>query len=133
MSKSAIYTVNSTPTTITPNDIIPLGATNRRFGCNILQDGNTITLSGKGYYLITVSSTITPLVIGNVGITMLKDGIEVIGASATGSVSTVGNSVAIPINAIVRNMNDCDSSIISFVLETTASSIDNFAVSIIKL
>lgn len=133
MSKSAIYTVNSTPTTVVPDNIIPLGSTIRRFGCNIAQDGNTITLSGKGYYLVSVSATVNPTAIGNVGITMLKDGAEVTGASAIESVAAADNSVAIPITAIVRNNCDYDSSVISFVLDTTTSNVVNFAVSIVKL
>ena len=133
MSKSAIYTVNSTPTSVTPSNIIPLGGTIRRYGCNVAQDGNTITISGKGYYLINVSSTVTPTAIGNVGVTMLKDGVSVTGATATGSVSTVGDSTTLPIVAIVRNNCDCGSSVISFVLNTIASSVDNFAVSVVKL
>lgn len=133
MSKSAIYTVNSTPITVTPNNIIPLGATIRRFGCNISQDGNTITITGKGYYFIDVSATVNPTAVGNVGITILKDGAPITGASVIGSVSTANNSVALPITAIVRNNCDCDSSIISFVLDTTTSSVVNLAVTVAKL
>ena len=133
MSKSAIYTVNSTATSVTPNNIIPLGNTIRRFGCNVAEDGNTIILKGKGYYLIEANAIVTPTAIGNVGVTMMKNGVAVIGATGIGSVSTVGNSVTIPITAIVRNSCDCDSSIISFVLNTTASSVINFSVSVVKL
>ena len=133
MSKSAIYTVNSTATTVTPGSIIPLGSTIRRFGCNISQDGNTITLTGKGYYLIHVSATVNPTAAGNVGITTLKDGIPVTGGTASGSTTTANNSVSIPITAMVRNLNDCDTSIISFNLDTTTSSVANISVSIIKL
>lgn len=133
MSKSTIYTANTMATTVTPGNIIPLGATIRRFGCNIAQDGNTITLTGKGYYLINVSATVNPTAIGNVGITMLKDGVPVVGATVSGSVSTANNSAALPITAVVRNNCDCDTSIISFILNTTTSSIVNFAVNVEKL
>ena len=50
MSKSAIYTANTSAQTVAVNDVIPVGITSRRFGCNIRQDGNTITLLGQGYY-----------------------------------------------------------------------------------
>jgi hypothetical protein len=133
MSKSIIYTVNSTSTTVEATNIIPLGSTIRRFGGNVSQDGNSITITGKGYYHISVSATVTPEAVGNVGITTLKDGVPVTGGSAVGSVSTVGNSTTLPINAIVRNTCDCDSSVISFVLNTTTSNVDNFAVSVVKL
>ena len=58
MSKSAIYTANTSAQTVAVNDIIPVGTTSRRFGCNIRQDGNTITLLGQGYYHVTVSATL---------------------------------------------------------------------------
>ena len=133
MSKSALYTVMSTATSVAVGGIIPLGTTIRRFGCNIVQDGNVITLRGKGYYLITVSATVNPTAIGNVGISMLKDGVPVTGAIATGSVSTANNSVSLSFIATVRNDCDCDSSIISLLLNETASSVTNFAVSTVKL
>lgn len=133
MSKSAIYTANTTATTVTAGDIVPLGTTIRRFGCNVAQDGNAITFSGKGYYLINVSATVNPTAIGNVGITMLKDGVSVVGANVSGSVSTANNSVALPMTAIVRNKCDCDTSFVSFVLDTTTSSVVNFAVTVEKL
>lgn len=133
MSKSAIYTVNLTPTTVSPAGVIPLGATIRRFGCNIMQDGNTITITGRGYYLISVSATVTPTTAGDVGVTILKDGVEVTGATATDSVSTVGDSASISLTAILRNGCDCGNSLITFVLNTTESSVENFAVTIVKL
>jgi hypothetical protein len=85
MSKSIIYTVNSTSTTVEATNIIPLGSTIRRFGGNVSQDGNSITITGKGYYHISVSATVTPEAVGNVGITTLKDGVPVTG----GSVETI--------------------------------------------
>ena len=57
MSKSAIYTANTSAQTVAVNDIIPVGTTSRRFGCNIRQDGNAITLLGQGYYHVTVSAS----------------------------------------------------------------------------
>lgn len=133
MSTSTIYTVNSTANSVTPTNIIPLGNTVRRFGCNLAQNGNTISLKGRGYYLINAAITLTPTAIGNVGVTMSKDGAAVTGASGVGSVSAVGNSVTIPITAVVRNACDCDSSILSFVLDTTAATVVNIAVSAVKL
>ena len=133
MSKASIYIVNATPTTVAPGNVIPLGNTVRRFGCNIAQDGNTITLKGKGYFVVNANVTATPTAAGNVGITMLKNGVAVIGANGVNSVSAVGNSANVSITAIIRNMCDCDSSIISFVLDTTESSVDNVAISICKI
>ena len=46
MSKSAIYTTNTSKPTVAVGGVVPVGVTTRRFGCNIKQDGNTITLCG---------------------------------------------------------------------------------------
>lgn len=133
MSKSAIYTAMTIPTAVAVNGTLPLGTTIRRFGCNLAQDGNTISVTGKGYYLVNVSVTAAPTVAGSVTITLYKDGVPATGATATSSVSTAGNLTAIPITAIVRNACDCDSSILSFVLTGTDSTVSNVAVTVAKL
>ena len=43
MSKSAIYTTNTTGATVPVDGIIPVGNTTRRYGCNIKQDGHACT------------------------------------------------------------------------------------------
>ena len=44
MSKAAIYTTNVSGATVAAGGIVPVGGTTRRYGCNIKQDGNTITV-----------------------------------------------------------------------------------------
>lgn len=133
MSKSAIYTAMTTPTSVAVNGTVPFGTTIRRFGCNIAQDGNAITIRGKGYFLVTASITAAPAAVGTVTVSMNKDGVPVSGATASSSVSTAANPTALPITAIVRNACDCDSSALSFALDGTASSVQNVAVTVVKL
>lgn len=133
MSKSALYTALTTPTSVSSGSIIPLGTTIRRFGCNVSQDGNTISIKGKGYFLVNVSVTAAPAAVGAVTATLNKDGVPVTGATASGSVSTAANPTALPITAIVRNACDCDSSILSLVLSGQASTVQNVAVTVVKL
>lgn len=133
MSKSAIYTALTTATAVAVNGTIPLGATIRRFGCHIRQDGNSITVSGKGYYKVTVSATVVPDAAGTVTIALNKDGVPVAGAQASETVTAAATSVAMPIVTIVRNVCDCDSAVLSFVLKDAASSITNFAATVEKL
>lgn len=133
MSKSAIYTAMTTPTSVAVSGILPLGTTIRRFGCNVTQDGNTINIKGKGYFLVMASITAAPDAVGTVTVSMSKDGVPVSGATASGSVSTAANPAALPITAIVRNACDCDSSILSFNLSGTASTVQNVAVTVVKL
>ena len=133
MSKSAIYTTNTTAPTIAVDGIIPVGTTTRRYGCNIRQDGNAITLCGQGYYLVNVSATVTPTAAGTVSVTAQKDGIDIVGATGSETVANVSNAANISITAIVRNACGCDSSILSFILGGVAAVVDNFAVTVYKL
>lgn len=133
MSKSAIYTAMTAPTSVAIGSTVPLGTTIRRFGCNIAQDGNAITIKGKGYFLVTASITAAPDAVGTVIVSMSKDGVPVPGATASGSVSTAANPAALPITTIVRNACDCDSSALSFTLDGTASTVQNVAVMVVKL
>lgn len=133
MSKSAIYTAMTTPTSVAVNGTVPLGTTIRRFGCNIAQDGNAITVKGKGYFLVTASITAAPDAVGTVTVVMSKDGVPVSGATASSSVSTAANPTALPIADIVRNACDCDSSALSFTLDGAASTVQNVAVTVVKL
>ena len=133
MSKSAIYTTNTTAPTIAVDGIIPVGTTTRRYGCNIRQDGNAITLCGQGYYLVNVSATVTPTSAGTVSVTAQKDGVDIVGATGSETVAAVSNAANISITAIVRNACGCDSSILSFILGGVAAVVDNLAVTVEKL
>lgn len=133
MSKSAIYTVNTNIPTLTASSIIPINSTNRRYGCNLRQDGNTITMLGQGYYLINVSATVTPTAAGTVSVTAQKDGVAIIGATASETVTTTTSTVNLNITAITRNTCGCDSSLLSFVLDGVGAVINNFAVTVEKL
>lgn len=131
MSRSAIYTTNVTASAVAVGDLIPLGSTSRRYGCNLRQDGNGITATGAGYYLVTMSATVAPTAAGAVTITGQKDGVAIIGATAT-STAAAGAATDLAFSTVVRNIG-CDSSILSFVLTGAAATVSNFAVSVVKL
>lgn len=133
MSKSAIYTTNTSAPTVAVGGIIPVGNTTRRYGCNVKQDGNTITLCGNGYYLVNVSATVTPSAAGTVSVTAQKDGVAIIGATGSETVAAAADSVTIGLTAIVRNACCCESSILSFVLGGVAAVVNNLAVTVVKL
>ena len=90
MSKSAIYTTNVSAPTVAVGGIVPFGTTTRRYGCNIRQDGNAITLCGQGYYLVNISATLAPTAAGTVSLTAQKDGVAIIGATASQTVAAAG-------------------------------------------
>lgn len=128
MSRSAIYTANTTPTALAVGNIIPVGTTVRRFGQCIRQDGNTITLAGPGYYLVNASATVAPTAAGTVSVTGQKDGVAVIGATTT----VAAESANLSLDFIVRNVG-CGSSILSFALGGAESTVSNLAVTVTKL
>lgn len=132
MSKSAIYTTNVSNPTVAVGGIVPVGSTTRRYGCNIRQDGNAITLCGQGYYLVNVSATVAPTAAGTVSLTAQKDGVAIIGATAAQTVAA--NGVAnLTIAAIIRNACGCDGSLLSLALDGVASVINNLAFTVEKL
>lgn len=132
MSKSAIYTTNVSAPTVAAGGIIPLGTTTRRFGCNVRQDGNAITLCGQGYYLVNVSATITASAAGTATLTAQKDGVAIIGATASQTV-TANGVTNISLTAIVRNACGCESSLLSLLLGGVAGVVNNLAVTVEKL
>lgn len=133
MSQAIIQTVNANNQVLTVNSLIGLGTTTNRYGCGLNQNGNGIEISGSGYYEIKANVTITPTAAGNVTINMQKNGINVPGASAIGSVTTVGNSTTVPIDFIIRRpCAYCDNAdIITFSVDAAAT-INNITVQIIK-
>ncbi len=132
MSKSAIYTTNVSNPAVEVGGIVPVGSTTRRYGCNVRQDGNAITLCGQGYYLVNASATVAPSAAGTVSLTAQKDGVAIIGATASQTVAASGVA-NLNITGIVRNACGCDGSLLSLVLGGVASVINNLAVTVEKL
>lgn len=132
MSKSAIYTVLTTPTALQDGDTIPIGTTQRRYGCNVSQEGNTIHLCGRGYYKVTAILTVLATAATPVTFSMLNDGVQVIGAEVTATVAGTSDEVVLPISAIVRNTCDGTSNL-SFKISGNDGTADNFTVVVEKL
>ncbi len=132
MSKSLIQTVNTSQQTVAVDSIISLGSVLHRFGCNSRLNGNAIELRGEGYYTVDVDATVTPTAIGNVTITLFKDGVAIPSATATNSVSTVGNSTTLPINTTIRLGCNCDRASLTVVLVAGEGTVNNISVRVIK-
>ena len=133
MSKSAIYTTNTSKPTVAVGGVVPVGVTTRRFGCNIKQDGNTIILCGQGYYLVNVSATVAPTAAGAVSLTAQKDGVEIIGATTAATATGASDELNLSITALIRNACGCESSILSLVLGGTEAVVNNLSVVAEKL
>lgn len=134
MCKSLIYTANTTPLAATVGAPINIGTTVRRIGNGIIADETSFRLRDAGYYDITVSATFTAAAPGDVTIAVYRDGVPIIGAEATETVTTANveyRSVTVP--TTVRVHCNHDSAMITIIPETTAPTITNLAVQIEKV
>ena len=135
MSKSAIYTVNTSAQSVAVNGVINPGTVIRRFGPNLGLSGNAIQIDGAGYYDIDASITAAPTAAGTVTVTVYKDGVAIPGATASQSTGTAGNPVNISISSLVREFCPCCDGLsnLTFVLTGTAASVTNVAIVVEKL
>ena len=133
MSRSLIQTVNQSTQAVANNSIISLGSVLRRFGCNCRLSGNAIEVDGQGYYTIDADVTVAPTTAGTVTVALYNNGVPITGAIATGSVSTAGNPVTLPITTTIRQGCCCDSAdSITCVLVTGTGNVTNISVRVEK-
>lgn len=133
MSRSLIQTVNQSSQTVAANSIIDLGSVIRRFGCNLRLNGNAIEVDGAGYYTIDCNVTIAPTAAGNVTVAIFKNGVQLTGATATGSVSTAGNLITLPVQTTIRESCPCDGgTALTLVLIAGPGTVSNVAMRVEK-
>jgi len=126
MGKSLIYTVNNAPQTVDANGIVNPGTIIRRYGCNFNLMGNAVTLSGNGYYDITANVVVTPDAVGNITATLLKNGAPIPGATATGSVATVGYTTTLTIPPVEREFCCCEQTEVITLQLSDAATVENY-------
>lgn len=133
MSRSLIQTANQSSQSVTAGSVISLGQALRRYGCNCRLNGNAIEIEGAGYYTISGTVTLTPAAVGNATVSLLLNGQPISGATSTGSVSTVGNSVTLPIETTVRQGCNCEgASAITCTLTVGDSTVTNISLRVEK-
>ena len=134
MSKSLLYTVNTSVQEVPINGIIEPGTTIRRFGQNIVLSGNGIQIEGAGYYEINADFTLAPTAAGEATITAYLDGVAIPGATATVTATAGGDFINLSIVAVIKEGCPCCNGVktLTFVLSDTASSITNSAIVVEK-
>ena len=133
MSKSLIQVANQSSQTVANNSIISLGSVLRRFGCNCRLTGNAIEVNGAGYYTIDCAVTVEPTSAGEVSVALFNNGVQITGAIATGSTTTAGNPVTLPITTTIRQGCCCDNADnITCVLLNGAGTVTNISLRVIK-
>lgn len=109
MARSLIQTANQSTQNVTSNSIIALGSVQRRFGCNLRMSGNAIEIDGEGYYTIKCDVSVAPTAAGPVTVALYKNGAQIPGAIAYGTVATAGSPISLSMNTTVRQGCCCDS------------------------
>lgn len=136
MSRSAIYTTNSSVQEVPLNGIINPGTVIRRFGCNLYLSGNGIREIGEGYYEYNITVTAASTAAGEVTITAYKDGVAIPGATASETVAAADDLANLSLDFILREPCACcedGGSSITFVLTGTASNVNNIAIAANKI
>lgn len=135
MSRSAIYVANISSQNVLENGVINPGTIVRRFGPNLNLAGNAIQVAGAGYYDINATITLDPSEAGTATIKILKDNIEIQGATASAAVASDTSIVTLPLSALIReNCSCCDGlSNLTFVLEGIGAEVTNVAIVIEKI
>ena len=132
--KSVIYVANPAGTSVVAGGTIPLPTTVRRRGCRFSSNGNGASIAAAHcdeYYDVYVNVSFTAIAAGNVTISLIQDGTEVIGANQTITVTTEGaQSVAVSCPAVVR-VNACNTSALS-ITSSAAITVTNAALKVIE-
>ena len=105
--KSLIYTALTSPTAVLANGNIPLGALVRRYGCALAVNGDGVNVSEPGYYDIAASITALPTAAGAITASVLVDGVQIPGATATATAAAAGDAVNLSIASVLRKCG-CD-------------------------
>ena len=134
MSKALIYTANTAGAEVAIGNTIPVGSIIRRYGRCIDATGSAINLTDAGYYLVDVSVSATAAATGDVTLSLAQDGVLIPGATATVTVATVNTQVVnLKIVGIVRVMCCNPSSLSVVVGGTTAPTVENMTMSVVKV
>lgn len=132
MARSLIQVANQSTQAVAINSIIPLGSTQRRYGCNLRLSGNGIEVNGEGYYTIDADVSIAPTAAGNVTVALYNNGVQIPGAIAYGSVSTAANLANLCINTTIRQRCCDDADNLTLVLIEGAGNVQNVSVRVVK-
>lgn len=107
MSRSLIYTVNSSTQEIADGGTVALGSIVHRYGCNLSLSGNTILAEGAGYYGINCTVIAAPTEVGTITATLYRNGVEIPGAKASFTVSAANDIVTLTVPGVLREPCAC--------------------------
>lgn len=96
-NKSLIYVANTANTSVIAGGTIPLPTVVRRKNCKLAGSGTGVIITNKNrcdeYYNVEVNVTFTAVAAGNVTINLLQDGVQVVGGTASVTITTAGTQI----------------------------------------
>ena len=133
MSKSLIYSANTSGVTPAIGSTVPVGSIIRRKGNCIDANGSAVNLREPGYYAVAISATLTADAVGTVTLNLQQNGVNVPGATASVAITTAGTQVEnVAIVAIIRVLCCGDAALSVSVGGTTAPTISNMAITVTR-
>lgn len=130
--KSYVKTVNSNSTSVLANSVVPIGTTlvTGYDRCNIERIGNSIVIYDRcsNGYKVTANVTFTAPVAGDITLLMQQNGVNIVGATASTTVTTAATEVRnLSFSTIVKSTSGTPNDIITLLtgsLAITASNVE---------
>ena len=94
--------------------------------------GNTVNITGAGYYDVDASVTVAIAAAGTVTATLFKDGVAVPGATASAS-GAAGAPVVLAFPALVRQACCASGAALTLVLTGAAATVNNVAMRVQRI
>ena len=121
-----ISSYEATTQTIATGGAYVFGTNRISTGCTIAHNAGstTFTLAKPGYYYVTFNTTFTTDATGDATVELQNGGVAVPGASATETVTTIGNTKSLAFSTIIRVLPSCCAVDNSTTLTFVATGID---------
>lgn len=134
MSKSLIYTANTSGVAVPIGNTVPVGSIIRRYGKCIDATGAAINVQEAGYYTVDVSASVTAAAAGDVILALTQDGVPVPGARAAATITTATTQVVnLSFDAVIRVMCCGNANLSVLVSGTATPTVQNMAVRVVKV
>ena len=131
MANSLIMMTTTTSSPVVANGIIPLTTITRRRGQVINGGTNSVLLGRPGYYKVNATITFTGQTAGDVIVNLQKNGIDVVGMTASTTITTATTEVrSIAISGIVRVFCNEDLATLTLVNNTVGITTSNVEIDV---
>ena len=134
--KSLINVATTTSSSVVANANLPLTTIVRRRGNDVNLSGNSIALTdcGSNYYLVSVTATFTAPVAGIVTLNLQQNGVNVVGATASTTITTATTEVrSLSFTTIIRTFNNVGIDSLTVVNAGVGATFSNIDVVVEKL